>query len=62
MNQIDIARRTASDVIVQWTGVDIDWSNVRSELDAHWAEATEEPYTNAEFRDAVAKEIDRMHA
>lgn len=61
-SKIDLARATASDVLTQWTGVDIDWSNVPAELDAHWADATEEPFTDAEFRGLVAREIERSHA
>lgn len=57
--KIDRARETASDVLVQWDGVDIDWSNLAAELAAHWADATEEPYTDPEFRALVVAEIER---
>mgnify|MGYP001810209065 CR=1 FL=1 len=57
--KIDRARETASDVLVQWDGVDIDWSNLAGELAAHWADATEEPYTDPEFRALVVAEIER---
>ena len=56
-SKIDLARETASDVLTQWTGVDIDWRDVESELAAHWADATEEPFTDSEFRSMVAREI-----
>lgn len=42
-----------------WDGVDIDWSNLAGELEAHWADATEEPYIDPEFRALVVAEIER---
>jgi hypothetical protein len=65
---ISHAQTAASDVLSQWTGVDINWSDVRAELDSHWgAEQAnlEEAWTGSDehnYRNLVAREIERRHA
>jgi len=67
VTMIDLARATATDVRVQWTGVDINWSDVRAELDAHWANeilSRDDEWTahdENEFRNLVARELERSH-
>jgi hypothetical protein len=63
---IDAARAAAANVYTQWTGIDIDWHDVRGMLDAHlgdeqsdltecWSSDDED-----EFRDLVARELERI--
>lgn len=68
MTMIDLARTTAADVIVQWAGVNIDWSAVRDELDRHWfhedVQSRGENWTGHdenEFRNLVVRELERAH-
>lgn len=61
---LDLARDDAADVISQWEDVDIDWSDVRAELDAHWDGMPPPEFSrlslDPEYRDLVAREIGRI--
>ena len=55
--------------LAQWAGVEIDWAEVRAELDRHWLNeevlSRDENWTGNdenEFRNLVARELERNHA
>lgn len=68
VQMVDNARQLASSVLVQWSGVEIDWGNVRAELDGHLdAEPSDgidpELHLGDEdaFRALVVRELERAH-
>lgn len=66
---VSAADAAGADVHTQWTCVDINWSEVRAELDRHWT--GEEPanlsddWTGSDenqYRNLVARALERLHA
>lgn len=68
VTMVGAARNAAGDVMAQWTGVDIDWTDVRAELDRHWGDEQanlDDSWTGSDennYRNLVAREIERFHA
>ena len=66
---LDDARASAGNVLAQWDGVEINWADVRAELDAHWREESPANLTEDwtgndenEYRNLVAREIERLRS